>query len=168
VLHSRCRQCALRGTNTLHEAWPASFQRRQARALGLAWDCQHQLDSFVNACNCQPCCVARCPYYLTAEHDLYGRLPDVESPSETEYWIDLEDVQMDKAQCSNDFMSVSSTQRMRQHCTTDSISDCAACCLGLRLCCVGTSGAIWHLVQHGHSSALWTPDLLHPYSSLSL
>lgn len=64
-------------------------------------------------------CCGRCPYYLTAEQDLYGRLPDVGSPTETEYWVDLEDVQMDKAQCSNDFMSVSSSQRLSQYCTRD-------------------------------------------------
>jgi hypothetical protein len=84
------------------------------------------------------CCVARCPYYLTAEQDLYGRLPDVESPSETAYWIDLEDVQMDKAQCSNDFMSVSSSQCMRQHCTSDSVWH--SMLSQLTVCCAGISG----------------------------
>jgi choline transporter-like protein 2/4/5 len=48
-----------------------------------------------------------CPYYRTADQDLWTRLPADVSPTETAYWSDLANVQMDKAQCSNDFVSVS-------------------------------------------------------------
>lgn len=55
-----------------------------------------------------------CPYYRTADQDLWTRLPADVPPTETAYWSDLADVQIDKAQCSNDFVSVSCGQPVSQ------------------------------------------------------
>lgn len=76
-----------------------------------------------------------CPYYRTADQDLWTRLPDV-PPTETAYWSDLADVQMDKAQCSNDFVSVSLASQPA--------SRCMQVCKRQKMACWLVAGAAQH------------------------
>jgi hypothetical protein len=55
----------------------------------------------------------RCPYYRTAEQDLWGRLLDVSSPVETKYWSNLANVAVDSSNCDSTFVQVSTWQLQR-------------------------------------------------------
>lgn len=48
----------------------------------------------------------RCPYYRTAEQELWGRLLDVSSPEETKYWSSLANVAVDSSTCDSTFVQV--------------------------------------------------------------
>lgn len=57
----------------------------------------------------------RCPYYRTAEQDLWGRLLDVSSPAETKYWSSLANVAVDSSTCDSTFVQVGMWQMTRLH-----------------------------------------------------
>lgn len=50
----------------------------------------------------------RCPYYRTAEQNLYGRLLTVDSDTNTKYWSDLAGATVDMSQCDSGFIQVQS------------------------------------------------------------
>lgn len=48
----------------------------------------------------------RCPYYRTAEQNLYGRLLSVSSDTDTKYWSALAGATLDISQCDSGFVQV--------------------------------------------------------------